>query len=123
MKETIRKIDLNSEYYISEGCHIIEMSNSPDDPELSIARARVLPGVVTQWHRLKGTAERYVILEGVGEVEVGDLAPQEVTVGDVVLIPPMCAQRISNIGGTDLVFLAICCPRFEVSAYETIEGK
>lgn len=32
------------------------------------------PGVTTRWHRVKGTSERYVILEGKGRVEVGTLA-------------------------------------------------
>jgi quercetin dioxygenase-like cupin family protein len=55
----------------SERCRIVEVSNSEDDPDVSVARARVAPGVVTRWHRVAGTAERYVILEGTGRVEVG----------------------------------------------------
>ena len=121
MKQTIRVIDHDKEYYISEGCHIIEMSNSTDDPELSVARARVEIGVTTKWHRLKGISERYVILEGKGRVEIGELAPQQVAAGDVVIIPPMCPQRISNEGESDLIFLAICSPRFEPQAYEALE--
>jgi len=121
LKETIKKMNLESEHYISEGCHIIEMSNSSDDLEVSVARARVEPGVITKWHRLKGISERYVILEGKGRVEVGELAPQQVAVGDVVIIPPMCPQRICNEGEADLVFLAICSPRFDPHAYEALE--
>ena len=82
---------------------------------------RVRPGVVTAWHRLRGTAERYVILEGRGRVEVGALPPAEVGPGDVVAIPPMCRQRIANTGDTDLLFLAICTPRFEPGCYESLE--
>ena len=54
-------------------------------------------------------------------MEVGDLPPQEVEVGDIVIIPAMCRQRIKNIGQDDLVFLAICTPRFTADAYEDIE--
>jgi oxalate decarboxylase/phosphoglucose isomerase-like protein (cupin superfamily) len=54
-------------------------------------------------------------------VEVGDLAPAEVEPGDVVLIPPMCRQRIANTGDADLVFLAICSPRFVPEAYASLE--
>jgi 23S rRNA-/tRNA-specific pseudouridylate synthase len=43
--------------------------------------------------------------------------------GDVVRIPPMCRQRITNVGTTDLVFLAICTPRFMPQAYEDIEDE
>jgi mannose-6-phosphate isomerase-like protein (cupin superfamily) len=58
-----------------------------------------------------------VILEGKGRAEVGDEQPREVGPGDVVLILPSCRQRIANIGDTDLVFLAICTPRFVPEAY------
>lgn len=91
-----------------------------DDPSVSIARARLAPGVTTQWHRVRDTVERYVMLEGRGRVEVGDLSPQEVGPGDVVLIPPSCRQRITNAGPGDLVFLAICSPRFVTDVYEPI---
>jgi len=121
MKEAIRRFDAASEFYIDEGCHIVELSNTPDDPDVSIARARVEPGVTTRWHRLSGTIERYVMLEGRGRAEVGDLPPQEVRPGDVVVIPPGCRQRIANVGDGDLVFLAICTPRFRAEAYEDIE--
>lgn len=122
MRELIRHLQPQAEYYFAEGCHINELSNSPDDPAVSIARARVVPGVTTHWHRLRDIAERYVILAGKGRVEVGELPPQEVTHGAVVLIPPHCWQRISNIGDEDLVFLAICSPRFRPEAYEDVEG-
>ncbi|MGH8771780.1 MAG: cupin domain-containing protein, partial [Burkholderiales bacterium] len=102
MNETIKRLNPGEEFYAPERCFIIELSNVPDDPDASIARARVTPGVTTRWHRLIGTAERYVILEGEGLVEVGSLPPQEVRAGDIVLIPPSCRQRITNIGQNDL---------------------
>jgi mannose-6-phosphate isomerase-like protein (cupin superfamily) len=113
--------DSAAETYIEEGCHILELSNSGEDPAVSIARARVEPGVTTRLHRLADTAERYVILQGQGLVEVGDRPPAAVRPGDVVLIPPGCPQRIGNTGEEDLVFLAICSPRFREAAYEDIE--
>jgi mannose-6-phosphate isomerase-like protein (cupin superfamily) len=97
MKEEIRRMNPGLEFYTSELCYINELSNIPSDPDVSIARARVQPGVATRWHRLLGITERYVILEGIGLVEVGDLAPQEDKNGDVVIIPPKCRQRITNI--------------------------
>ena len=109
------------EYYFEEGCFITELSNTPADPDASIARARVLPGVTTRWHRLIGTMERYVMLEGKGRVEVGEEPAREVGPGDVVVIPPLCRQRITNVGEADLVFLAICTPRFRPECYEDVE--
>ena len=109
-----------AEVLIEEGCFVTELSNSAADPEVSIARARVPPGVTTRWHRLKDPVERYVILQGHGRAEVGDDAPREVGPGDVVLIAPSNRQRIANIGKNDLIFLAICTPRFLPEAYEDI---
>jgi mannose-6-phosphate isomerase-like protein (cupin superfamily) len=80
----------------------------------------VLPGVTTRLHRLDGVAERYVILAGSGRVQVGDLPVQEVRPGAVVLIPPGCPQRITNTGFGDLVFLAICSPRFTPAVYADV---
>ncbi len=109
------------EFATEERCFIVELSNSERDEAVSIARARVRPGVTTRWHRLDGIAERYVILEGRGLVEVGDLAPVDVGPEDVVVIPAGCRQRIANCGTIDLVFLAICAPRFRAEAYVDID--
>lgn len=113
--------DSTPEYYFEERCHITEWWNSTDDEAASIARARVQPGVTTRLHRLHGVTERYVMLAGEGRVTIGDRAPERVGPGDVVVIPPYASQRIANIGGTDLVFLAICTPRFRPEIYEDIE--
>jgi mannose-6-phosphate isomerase-like protein (cupin superfamily) len=121
MKSAVKRPEAQQEFLTPEGCYILEVSNSPDDEAASIARARVTPGVTTRWHRVKDTAERYVILKGRGRVEVGELAPQEVGPGDVVLIPPSVRQRIANLGKVDLVFLAICTPRFRNEAYEDLQ--
>ena len=121
MKASIKKQELANEFYTAEKCFITELSNTSDDPEVSIARARLAPGVTTNWHRLKDTAERYCIINGEGLVEIGEMSPQQVNPGDTVLIPPMCRQRITNTVSDDLVFLAICTPRFLFSNYEDIE--
>ena len=121
MKEMIKMMSLDEEFYTPEQCYITELSNTNNDPDASIARARVEPGVTTRWHRLKNITERYCIISGQGLVEIGRLPPQQVNTGDTVLIPPMCRQRISNTGDDDLVFLAICTPRFTDAAYEDIE--
>lgn len=120
----------SQEYWFEEGCFITEWLNSPDDPSLSIARARVTPGVTTRLHRLAGMSERYVILQGHGRVELvgadGELTSadhyvSDVEPGDVVVIPPLVSQRVTNIGESDLVFLALCTPRFTRAAYEDRE--
>jgi mannose-6-phosphate isomerase-like protein (cupin superfamily) len=122
MKVSIRTFDARNEYYFAERCFITELSNSADDPGVSIARARVAPGTTTRWHRLRGISERYVIIEGTGLVEIEGLPAQKVNVGDVVIIPPETRQRIANTGSDDLVFLAICSPRFHQEMYEDMES-
>ena len=62
MQAIIKRSQEVSEYYFEEGCYITEISNSADDDNLSIARARVEPGKATKLHCLKQTSERYVIL-------------------------------------------------------------
>jgi len=121
VKPAILPFNRSAEFYTLERCYIIELANTLDDAEASIALARVSPGVTTRWHRLVATTERYLILEGRGRVEVGDLPAQEVSAADVVLIPPLCRQRITNVGEQDLVFFAICTPRFRPEAYQSIE--
>lgn len=121
LKPQVRVRDAGAEYYTDERCYINELSNVADDPAVSIAEARVLVDEVTRWHLLVGITERYVILEGRGRVDVGDLPPQDVGPGDVVLIPPGCPQRIRNTGYADLVFLAICSPRFEQRCYVDVD--
>ncbi|MEI7638737.1 MAG: cupin domain-containing protein [Syntrophus sp. (in: bacteria)] len=120
MKELLIKANGKDEFFIEEGCFILEMWNTPEDVEVSIARARVSPGVTTILHRLKDTVERYVIMEGTGLVEVGDLSPTEVGAGDVVIIPRSTPQRITNTGDSDLIFLCICTPRFVPEEYEAM---
>lgn len=121
LKESIKKLDLSSEFYTPEKCFIVEQSNSSDDESMSIARARVEPGVSTRWHRLRTSGERYYILSGIGRVEVGDLPAADVGPGDVVIIPPMSRQRITNTGQEELVFLALCTPPFTIDDYEDID--
>lgn len=123
MQEEVRRMMPLAELYVPEGCFINELSNVDADPEASIARARVPPGTTTRWHRLHATTERYVVLSGAGIVEVGSLPPQNVAPGDVVLIPPGCRQRIASLGEEDLVFLAICTPRYRPEAYEDIDPQ
>ena len=123
MTVSVKLSAVAEEYFFEEGCYITELSNSDDDAAVSIARARLASGEATRWHMLRDTGERYVLLEGRGLVEVGDMQPQEVVPGDVVLIPPLTRQRITSVGQEDLIFLAICSPPFTSGVYIDIEGE
>ncbi len=121
MRAQVKKGSAVKEFLTAERCFIAEIANDPDDEQVSIARARVRPGIATAWHRVRGTTERYLIVAGQGRVEVDGLEPAEVTGGDVVRIPAQCAQRIINTGDTDLIFYCVCSPRFRQDNYETLE--
>lgn len=119
--EILRSADRH-ESRIPEGAYISELSNVEADGDVSIAQARVKPGQTTLLHLLRGVDERYVILEGAGRVEVGDMT-WEVEPRDVVRIPRDVAQRITNTGDTDLVFLCVCTPRFVPHCYVALEPE
>lgn len=113
--------DSLEEYWFHEGCHILEVSNHPRDPDVSIARARVEPGQRTRLHSLNAVTERYLIFAGEGMVEIDRKPGVRVKTGDVVLIAPGMAQCIENTGSEDLLFYAICSPRFTPDCYRALE--
>jgi len=121
MKPAIIKPGCGDERYTAERCYILELVNAPADPSISIARARVEPGVTTVWHVLEGIDERYLIVSGTGAMEVAGGPPQSVKGGDLVLIPAGCSQRITNTGTEDLVFYCICSPGFRQDKYQALE--
>jgi mannose-6-phosphate isomerase-like protein (cupin superfamily) len=123
MKARVNKMDPSAEYFFAEGCFINEFSSDQDDPNLSIAQARLEPGCTTRWHLLRDVTERYVIQSGTGYVEVENMEAQSVGPGDVVRIPPGARQRIKSTGSEDLIFLALCTPRFSEAAYVDVEEE
>lgn len=114
MRPIIKEANQLNENYTDERCFVGE---NYSEKAISIARARVKPGVTTVPHHLKGVEEIYLITHGKGKVTIAGLKPTEVNVGDVVIIPPETSQSITNIGETDLVFYCICTPRFTADCY------
>lgn len=121
MRAEIKSGDDRQEYETHERCHILEVANDAGDEQVSISRARVEAGVTTAWHRLEGIDERYLVVTGQGRVELGNLEATDVGPGDVVRIPAGCRQRIRTTGHEDLVFYAICSPRFRSEVYIGLE--
>lgn len=114
-----RAID-GQEFYTDERCFITELLNTDASPDVSVAIARVEPGVTTQLHALKGVTEVYILQQGSGIMQVGD-EQHSVRVGDQVTIAAGTAQCIFNDGDIDLAFYCICTPRFMVDCYVNLE--
>ena len=110
----------SQESFTREGCFITEIHNHADDPGVSVARARVEPGVRTALH-VVDFEERYLIEIGEGVMTLGTQPPFPVGPGDAVRIPAGVAQRIENTGPRDLVFLCVCTPRFQTEGYRELE--
>ena len=123
MKPKIVKANSLKENPSLEHCFITENYSTEN---ISIAQARVKPGITTLAHHLIGVNEIYLITSGEGQADVGDLHTTKVTSGDLIVIPAGCSQRISNIGKTDLVFYCVCTPKFTAECYcdeEEAESK
>jgi mannose-6-phosphate isomerase-like protein (cupin superfamily) len=120
MKAKIVKAKALSETETPERCFI---SENYSNGHISIAQARVKPGITTVAHHLEGVDEIYLIVSGRGQVDVGDLEPTMVGAGDLIVIPAGASQRISNVGRRDLVFYCICTPRFTPECYREEEKR
>lgn len=114
-------VNEDDEFFTAERCHILELLNEKDDRSQSIARARVESGIATAWHRLKDTTETYIIVAGTGLLEVNEDISIKLNLGDTYRIPPNAAQRITNTGVDDLIFLCVCVPAFSDASYELLE--
>lgn len=116
----VYKTDKREEYLTDEGCHIIEILNDSQSESVSIAQARVEPGVRTRLHALSDTTEIYYILTGEGLATIGQES-NRLVVGDCIVIQPDEPQCIENTGSVDLTFLCVCQPRFQFSNYKDVE--
>lgn len=110
-----------AEFPTAERCYITEIMNTAQSPQLSIAQARVEPGVTTANHAVAGTLECYYIQQGEGEMFLNGQSIGRVGPGDVVRIPAETPQYIRNTGPEDLVFLCVCTPRFDAGNYLDLE--
>lgn len=120
--KNIYKYNEKSTFLTEERCYINELFNTSNDEKCSIAKASVEIGISTQLHAVKNTVERYVILDGEGEVEINHQEAIKVSALDVVVIPEGQPQKISNTGTKTLVFFCICTPQFKQENYINLES-
>lgn len=99
------------EFIAGDACRLRELLNAKTDKRAyrySLAHAVVKAGNKTKPHALK-TSEVYYILEGTGDIHVGN-ETAKVFSHCAIDIPPNTVQWIENTGKTDLVFLCIVDP-------------
>ena len=125
MQPKIVKANMVSEYLTPERCFLCENWGliSAGDNAVSIARARIEPRVATKAHNLEGVQEIYLITNGSGKAQIGDLEPTDVEEGDIVVIPAGVSQKITNTGRSDLIFYCICTPAFTQDCYRDEEAE
>lgn len=78
----------------------------------SLAEARLPMGASTRPHYHPQTEEIYYILEGEGEMRIGD-SSTHVRPGDAIAIMPGAMHQICNSGSRTLKFLCCCAPAYE----------
>lgn len=95
-------------------CELLHPDKHPGAAGLtcSVAHAIVPPGESSLPHVLETSTELYYILDGCGEMHIGDETAM-VRPGQIVLIPPRMRQYIKNTGADDLVFLCIVAPKWQ----------
>lgn len=96
-----------------DGSTVTELAHPGHDPvgNQSLALAEVEVGGRTRLHRHGRTEELYHVLDGQGEMTLGERR-FAVGAGDTVIIPPGTAHAIENTGGVMLRFLCACAPAY-----------
>ncbi len=107
------------EVWLDERIYIRELLNTPDEPDISLARFRVPPHSATQLHSLSVT-EWYIMESGTASAEI-DGQKINMTAGDNLRINAGQSQRIINDSGEELVFQSICTPRWTPECYTNLE--
>lgn len=119
----VRLVEDCDEFTAGDGCLLRELlhpAKAELDLRYSLAHATVPPGQKTKPHRL-ATSEVYYILEGFGEMSIGD-ETEWVQPGNVIYIPSGATQCIENTGDHELTFLCIVDPAWRPEDEEVLEG-
>ncbi|MEW6111972.1 MAG: cupin domain-containing protein [Thermodesulfobacteriota bacterium] len=94
--------------------HILLQTGDTPNNSLAVTRVEVAPAAHQQAHS-HAPEQIYVILEGIGRMNVGC----EVTVarpGELIYIPPNAVHSIENMGNGKLIYLSVSVPAFDLEA-------
>jgi len=103
----------SEEFVTLDGSRILELIRPQREgsENLSLARATVMPGATTRWHRHSRSEEIYYVLRGAGLLAI-EAQRHEVAAGDARLIPAGAEHRITCLGAEPLVILCACSPPY-----------
>jgi mannose-6-phosphate isomerase-like protein (cupin superfamily) len=79
--------------------------------DISLAEALVDPGQETELHSHRVSQEIYYILEGEGDMRLGE-ERFAVKWDDAILIPPGTPHCVKNTGKSALRMLCVCSPQY-----------
>jgi mannose-6-phosphate isomerase-like protein (cupin superfamily) len=110
----IRNLDRVPAFTTKDGSEIRELLAHRNSciRNQTLAEARLSAGASTAPHYHAKTEEIYFVLEGKGEMRVGE-ETAIVERGDAVAIPPGAVHQIRNTGSGVLRFLCCCAPGYE----------
>lgn len=110
----VRNIDEAPPFITKDGSEIRELLAHRNSciRKQSLAEARIAPGQSTTPHFHPQTEEIYYVLDGVGEMRIGEEVRQ-VRAGDAIAIPPGAPHQIRNHGDATLKILCCCAPGYE----------
>jgi len=109
---TVQNLSAQPSFITKDGStirSILDRTNAPVQNQ-SLAEARIPAGGRTERHYHKIAEELYFILEGAGEMELGDKR-RTVRPGDAILIPPG-AWHTLVAGESGARFLCTCAPPY-----------
>jgi mannose-6-phosphate isomerase-like protein (cupin superfamily) len=89
---------------------------------VSLAEALVEPGRDTEPHTHQQSQEIYYILEGEGEMRLGD-ETFKVKKYDAIIIPPGTSHCVKNDGTSGLRMLCVCAPPYSHEDTLLDQGK
>jgi len=120
----VQNIDRVAAFKTKDGSEIRELLAHRNSCILkqSLAEARLEPRGRTAAHFHRATEEIYYILEGAGEMRIGDES-RDVGPGDAIAIPPGMVHTIMNTGAVTLRFLCCCAPAYEHDDTVLVEAE
>ncbi|MEN8257132.1 MAG: cupin domain-containing protein [Thermodesulfobacteriota bacterium] len=101
------------EYITKDGSEIREMIHPQhqDNKKISVAEARIKPGMKTEPHYHKKSEEVYVVMAGKGLLRIEDKR-YEIEKGVSIVIMPGQVHGLENTNNEDLVVMCCCAPAY-----------